>query len=169
MDLTEGSKPISKSDDAAKGFVRESLGGGFTRGFDVDSIYCAVADGAITWTLIEFLKCDTYPPERSHPEKYWRGSAGNRKKFLSLWTLCQALRNPSWKMDARLLLVNYRDRDSPVKVMEVVEATDSAVRTHGDRVMTFDEWARWFQDLNDRKPGATWDALSLLAEARKAG
>jgi len=165
MTMNENSKPIAKSDDAAKDFIRLTLGKDFTRGFDVDSVYCEVENGKVRWTLIEFLKCDTVPPEVSHPRFYWKGTAANRRKFLSLWAMCLSLRKPN--VDSRLLLINYRDENSQVKVLEVKDATDEAITT-SDKTMSFADWKKWFSHFNGTKVGATWDVLGLIAKD-KAG
>lgn len=162
MPLGEGSKRLSRSDDAAKNFVRASLAGSVTRGFDIDSLYCEVHDGKITWTVFEFLKCDTVSPESSHPMRYWNRSTANRKKFLSLWAVLQALHDPHRNMDARLLLVNYRDSVSSVKVLTVVDVNEQRIVTK-DEIMSYSEWRRRYKNFNDTKRGATWDALPLLA------
>jgi hypothetical protein len=163
MAMNEGSKTVDKSDDAAKDFLRMSLGTSRTRGFDVDSVYCKVVEDRITWMLFEFLKCDSVPPEESHPSRYWKNSrAANRKKFLSLWALCQALRDPNRNMHAHLFLVNYRDAGSKVRVMKVKHADEDGIKMAKDKVMTFAEWAERFKRFNDNKPGATWEALPLL-------
>jgi len=159
MTLGEGSKPISKSDDAAKDFIRQSLGQDFTRGFDIDSIYCEVNEGSIRWTLFEFLKCESVTPQESHPKRYWNGRAANKRKFLSLWTLRQSLIKAN--VESRLLLVNYRSSELPVKLMEVVDITEEAIKTK-DQVMTFQAWSTWFRDFNKNKLGSTWEALKLL-------
>lgn len=163
MTITENSKPIAKSDDAAKDFIRLTLGKGFTRGFDVDSVYCEVENGKVRWTLIEFLKCDTVSPEVSHPRFYWNGTTANRKKFLSLWAMCLSLRRPN--VDSRLLLINYQDEQSKVKILEVEAATDEAISTL-DKTMSFDEWKQWFSNFNATKVGATWDVLKLIQEKK---
>lgn len=158
--INERSKPVSKSDDAAKDFLRLSLGDDFTRGFDVDSVYCEVQGDKVRWTLIEFLKCDTVAPEDSHPRRYWNGRASNSRKFLSLWALCRSLQKDG--VDARLLLVNYRDEKCMVKLMEVTHVTEAKIDTR-DKVMTFDAWRKWFREFNANKVGATWDVLRLLS------
>lgn len=158
--IDESSKSILKSDDAAKDFIRHSLGGELTRGFDVDSIYCEVKNEKVRWTLIELLKCDTVPPEVSHPKHYWNGKTSNRRKFLSLWALCLSLREEG--VSARLLLVNYRDEDSKVKLMEVIDATEEVISTR-EKVMSFPQWQTWFQTFNKTKSGSTWDVLKRVA------
>lgn len=157
--MEENSKSILKSDDAAKDFIRSSLGDDFTRGFDVDSVYCEVKGDKARWTLIELLRCDTVSPEDSHPNRYWKGKTSNRRKFLSLWALCLSLREES--VSARLLLVNYRDERSMVKLMEVLSATEDAIVTR-EKLMTFGEWRQWFQTFNKTKSGSTWDVLKLV-------
>ncbi len=57
------------------------MGAELTGGFDVDSIY-QMPDKS--WTIIEFLKCDTVRPFDSHPNRYW---FKNSQKFISLWNL----------------------------------------------------------------------------------
>lgn len=158
--IDDNSKSIAKSDDAAKDFIRSSLGGDFTRGFDVDSVYCEVKDEKVRWTLIEFLKCDSVSPEESHPRRYWNGKTANRRKFLSLWALCLSLREEG--VGARLLLINYRDENSMVKLMVVTGATEDAINTR-EKLMTFDEWKQWFQEFNKNKTGSTWDVLARVA------
>lgn len=158
--ISENSKPVSKSDDAAKDFLRLSLGDDFTRGFDVDSVYCEVQENQVRWTLIELLKCDTVAPEDSHPRRYWKGKTSNRRKFLSLWALCLSLREDG--VESRLLLVNYRDEKSMVKLMEVDDATEESIRTR-EKIMTFDDWKGWFRKFNANKAGSTWDVLQRVA------
>ena len=136
-----------------------ALGDAQTRGFDIDSIYCEVSNGKISWTIFEFLKCDTVNPEDSHPRRYWNGKTSNRKKFLSLWTLVQSLQHGN--VSARLLLVNYRDDKSAVKVLTVISMTDESIETK-ENIMTYSEWCTHFRRFNKEKIGATWEAIELL-------
>jgi hypothetical protein len=163
MAINENSKSIARADDAAKNFILLTLGDQHTRGFDIDSVYCEVKEGKIRWTLIELLKCDSVVPEESHPRRYWGGKASNKRKFLSLWALCLSLRREN--VGSRLLLVNYRDEKSLVRLMEVTDATEQTISTR-DKTMTFDEWKQWFTTFNATKAGATWGVFALLSPER---
>jgi hypothetical protein len=163
----ESSKRVAKSDDAAKDFLRLSLENNFTRGFDIDSVYCEVDADGVHWRLFEFLKCDTVPPETSHPKYYWNSDQGDKgnnwRKFLSLWALCLSIRKAGMK--CKLILVNYYDVSAKVKVMEVLEADRARIETK-DTIMTFQKWKTYFQTFNKNKVGSTWEVLDYLEKRR---
>ena len=89
--MSSYSKPIQKTDDASKEFIMELLEGNETHGIDIDSLYYT-DDG---WVVIEFLKCDTVDPHKSHPNRY----PFNWKKFVTLFELAK-------KLEGKLILVN---------------------------------------------------------------
>ena len=164
MTIDESSKILARGDDAAAEFIRLSLRAP-TRGFDTESVYCEVKDGAVRWTIFEFLKCIGVAPEDSHPRRYWKRTAGstaeNRRKFLSLWALCLALKRGGCTV--RLFLVNYRDPSEQVKLLRVVAMDNDTIETK-DWVLTFDEWSTLYTNFNNRKEGSTWDAIPLLLD-----
>lgn len=151
------SKTLSKADDDGKQFLIDSLDG-HTRGFDVDSIYVELLDnGRYRWTILELLKADTVLPEESHPRRYW---SKNKHKFLSLWTLCESL--AAGDFDVRLLLVNYRDTKSNVKVMQVKSMSEDTIETDPEHTFTFERWRQFYSNFNNTKKGMTWDVLDHL-------
>jgi hypothetical protein len=151
------SKTLGPDEGAAPRFLRASIGDDVTRGFDVDSLYCEVTEGRILWTIIEMLKCNTVPPEASHPRFYWET---NKRKFLSLWALCKSLQHGN--VDARLVLVNFRDEFSLVKRFYVTGMSEAQIIVDERPPETFENWAKAFRRFNKFKRGATWDALPLL-------
>lgn len=131
---TANSKPIQKTSDDMMNLISEVLDGENTYGFNVDSVYCI--DG--NYFVLEFLCCDTYPPDKSHPSKYWRL---NKQKFISLFQLTQ-------KLGGRMILINYETSHQKFKVMELISATETACSTRGDTIMNRDEFFAWFKSLN---------------------
>lgn len=91
--MSNTSKPINKNDDSGKDFIKGLLEDKETRGFDIDSIYYLKSK---RWVIIELLKCDTYNPFLSHPNKY----SFNWRKFASLYSVNK-------KLNGCFLLVNY--------------------------------------------------------------
>jgi hypothetical protein len=154
---SDDSKCLSMTDEHGKQFLIDSLRG-TTRGFDVDSIYLEKTDKGYKWTVFELLKADTVAPEDSHPNRYWHK---NSRKFLSLWALIRSLQRGGF--EASLILVNYRDQASKVKVIVVKAMTDSGMESISEKTMTFDEWSRRFSSFNNSKKGTTWEILTTLA------
>lgn len=154
---TEGaSKPLGKVDDSGAAFLIRSLGGDPGRNFDVDSIFYLRRDNKDSWIIFEFLKCDTFPVEKSHPNRYFDK---NGRKFLSLWALCNSLR--SQNMHADLYLINYDDACKNIKKMKVLSMGKNRVETQ-DEMMSFENWSNDFRKLNREKKGETWDLLEKL-------
>jgi hypothetical protein len=131
------SKPIKKTDEDAKQLIIETLGGQYTGGFDVDSIYHI--DG--TWYVLEFLKCDTVKPYDSHPNRYW---FKNSRKFISLWELKEDL-------DGKLFLINYEDSRDQFVIIEVKAIDMEKGIVEEEKIKTdFDGFKKFFRDLNLR-------------------
>lgn len=128
------SKPIRKIDDEAKALIIETLQGDQTGGLDIDCLY-RIND---QFCIIEFLKCDTVRPNESHPNRYWHK---NRRKFLSLWRLVQALRG-------RLYLVNYEASREQFKVIRVLRMTDAGIQKQVEKRWTAAQFRKWFRMLN---------------------
>lgn len=97
--MAKDSKPIGGVDESAKELIIEVMDGEVSGGFDVDSIYFIKGRG---WVIVEFLKCDTVRPFKSHPNRYWHK---NHQKFESLGQLAGDL-------NGELILVNYEDSRS---------------------------------------------------------
>lgn len=179
-DITNKSKSISKTDDSAAQLLIDVLGGDVGRNFDIESIFAERKDdGQWKWTIYEFLKADTVPPQVSHPNYYWYK---NKRKFLSLWTIVNVFRKADFECD--LLLVNYAD-DKTLGIKEMIvksielnpsdnyreEYTDNnenykkAIPNHVktiDSKMTFEDWKVKFRDFNRYKKGDTWEILDEL-------
>lgn len=155
----EASKPLGKVDDSGAAFLIKSLAGDSGRNFDVDSIFYLNRDGRDSWIIFEFLKCETFPVDKSHPNRYFNK---NGRKFLSLWALCNSLRSNG--MSADLYLINYDDNCEVIKKMKVVAMSDSGVETQ-DELMSFEKWSTDFRKLNREKKGETWDLLKKLVQS----
>lgn len=146
------SKTIKKADDASKELIIEALAGNVTYGFDVDSIYHIRSESK--WIVIEFLKCDhvSVRPADSHPKRYWDK---NWRKFASLWRLRTDLKGD-------LHLVNYEDLAHAVaqgrsereflviSVLDLSPAEHGGITKESKTVMTFEEFKKWFQSINQR-------------------
>lgn len=177
--FTNKSKVISDADDSAARLLIDLLEGDHTRGFDIESIFLERREDA-SWyfRVFEFLKAETIPPERSHPNYYWHK---NSRKFLSLWTIVKVIRKAGYEAD--LILLNYDDARTKVKIMKVITVNPHAkeiIRAAGKRqdgseiieirkwvqadekIMSFDEFRNYFKRFNRTKAGETWDLLSEL-------
>lgn len=134
--MDKKSKAIGKADDDAKILIIEALEGKHTGGFDLDSIY-KIGD---TYYVLEFLKCDTVRPNKSHPNRYW---FKNSQKFISLWDI-------SKKLEGYLFLVNYEESREQFKVIKVLELDKTGILKEEAREWDFTEFKKWFQSLNSR-------------------
>lgn len=175
--LENFSKKISHADDSAGALLKEVLEGTTGRNFDIDSIFVEqLESGGWRWVVYEFLKAETMPPEKSHPNYYWHK---NKRKFLSLWAVIKTLRKAGYQAD--LILLNYaEDRTKKVKEMRVLDIKEQAdniirkaytvdgkrhpeikenVQTTDEKVMLFEEWKQRFRHFNDNKKGETWELL----------
>lgn len=158
-DISNDSKPISKSDDSSKAFIMKVLETEKTHGFDVDSVYY---DKDEKWMLFEYLKCENefLTPHSSHPSRYpW-----NWRKFYSLFQMAE-------KLGGQLILVNYSDRENDmdqVRVLKVrgidYQQLELYIRMNfkqrqymksldyltidSDEKMTFDEYKEWLKGIN---------------------
>lgn len=128
------SKPIRKTDDSAKQLIIEALEGNQTGGFDLDSVY--FIDGI--YYVLEFLKCDTVRPNKSHPNRYWYKNA---QKFISLWNITR-------KLDGLLYLVNYEDSREQFKVIKVLELSGTGIIREISKEWNFQQFKVWFKALN---------------------
>tara|TARA_Y100000389_G_C17012910_1_gene295063 strand:+ start:43 stop:456 length:414 start_codon:yes stop_codon:yes gene_type:complete len=130
------SKPIKKADDDAKELIIELLAGKNTGGFDLDSIYI-IED---RYFVIEFLKCETVRPHKSHPNRYW---FKNSQKFLSLWKITQ-------KLEGRLFLLNYEETREQFLLIEVLNLDNLGIKKEIKKELNFQQIQSWFQDLNKK-------------------
>ena len=130
------SKPIKKADDDAKELIIELLAGKNTGGFDLDSIY-VIED---SYFVIEFLKCETVRPYKSHPNRYW---FKNSQKFLSLWKITQ-------KLGGRLFLLNYEESREQFLLIEVLNLDNSGIKNEVKKELNFQQIQTWFQVLNKK-------------------
>ena len=134
--MDKKSKAIGKADDDAKLLIIEALEGKHTGGLDLDSIY-KIGD---IYYVLEFLKCDTVRPNKSHPNRYW---FKNSQKFISLWDI-------SKKLEGYLFLVNYEESREQFKVIKVLELDKTGILKEDAREWDFTEFKKWFQSLNSR-------------------
>lgn len=130
------SKPLSKGDDSAKELIIDCLKGTYTGGFDLDSVYCV--DGH--YILFEYLKCDTVRPFKSHPNRYWHK---NKRKFISLWNICQ-------KLEGTLILVNYEDSREQFKVIKVLEISETKIEKEESWEWNYQQFKEWLVGLNNK-------------------
>ena len=134
------SKPIYKTDESAKRLIIDALEGNNTGGFDIDSIY--EIDGK--YYVLEFLKCDTVRPNNSHPNRYW---FKNKQKFISLWKITQ-------KLEGELFLINYEDSREQFKIIKVLDLDEEkGILEEEIQKKDFDEFKKWFQNLNKKALG----------------
>lgn len=179
LPIENKSKVISAADDSAARLLIDLLDGSPGRNFDIESLFVEQTnDGIWRFVIFEFLKAVSVPPEKSHPNYYWYK---NQRKFLSLWTIAKVFERAGFKAD--LYLVNYRDNQSYIKLMKVVDINPNAteiVRYHDvdssgrnireirkwlvteDRVCSYQEFKKRFRSFNDTKNGDTWELLSEL-------
>ncbi|CAO3449058.1 hypothetical protein [Azospirillum largimobile] len=177
--LENKSKTLAGADDSAARLLKELLDGSPGRNFDVESLFVEkLSDGSWKFVIFEFLKADSIPPENSHPNYYW---FKNKRKFLSLWALAKALRRGGFHVD--LLLVNYDDARTKVKIMKVNNVDENstdvirAARTNqygqpvseirrwvdtDDEIMSFSDFKSRFKNYNNNKNGDTWELLGIL-------
>ena len=132
------SKTIRKAEDPAKRLMIELLEGKDGHGIDIDVLFYHEHYG---WTVVEFLKCDTVKPTRSHPNRYW---FKNWRKFVTLWEVTK-------KLDGKLFLVNYSDDKSDRSlIIEVLELEkDNGITKQRCKSLNWQELKRWYQDIND--------------------
>lgn len=173
------SKAISAADDSAARLLIDLLDGSPGRNFDIESLFVErQEDGSWRFVLFEFLKAVTVPPENSHPNFYWYK---NQRKFLSLWTVAKVFERAGFKAD--LYLVNYRDSQSMIKLMKVLNVVPESaeiLRHQGvdrfgnsvreirrwvvteDKILSYQDFKKGFKSFNDRKNGDTWELLDDL-------
>ena len=132
--MSRSSKPIGKGEDDANSLIIEALEGGFTGGFDLDSVY--LINGK--YHVLEFLKCETVRPNKSHPNRYW---FKNKQKFISLWDITK-------KLDGVLYLVNYEDSREQFKVINVIDINSGGISDEISKEWNFDQFKSWFKGLN---------------------
>lgn len=132
------SKVISKVDDEAKQLIIDFLDNKPTCGFDLDSVYYIKNRG---YVVIEFLKCDTVDPYKSHPNRYWF----NKQKFISLWNITK-------KLEGQLYLLNYSKHEqwkNNFRIMEVLSLDESkGIETLDIVLGNFESAKKWFSNLN---------------------
>ena len=138
------SKPLSHGDESGFAFAQEMLQGDVTATVNFDRLQ-KDADGYI---IMEYLLCEEdqslkhgTTPFSSHPNRYMHL---NRKKFISLWDVAQALR-------ARLYLVNYAKvgtkYSNEIKLMKVTNVNANQVASI-DYCFTRSAFSRWFRLAN---------------------
>ena len=169
--LKNKSKQLEHADDSAARLLIELLGDSVGRNFDIESIFVEkMNNGKWRWFILEFLKAETIPPEKSHPNFYWYK---NSRKFLSLWAVVKTFRKAGYK--AELILVNYADdRSLKIKSMRVKDIkveTDEIYTTKKDggiiynhvqtedTIQSFKSFQEKFKNFNDTKKGDTWEIL----------
>ena len=139
--MPDESKPIDKTDVAAKELIIDVMDGRDSGGFDVDSIYHIDGRG---WVVVEFLKCETVTPVNSHPNRYWWK---NSQKFINLWNLATDL-------DGELVLVNYEENHEDFKVIKVKDLDeDDGIQDERIEKMSFEEFQEYFVALNEDARG----------------
>lgn len=131
------SKKISKVDEASKQLIIDALADNETRGFDIDSIYHTKKSG---WVVIEFLKCDTESPHKSHPNRYWKRAF---RKVISMWEVTK-------KLDGRFYWITYQVPYKEFSVIEFLEVDLEKGVTKERRFDTdFNGFQKWFNTVND--------------------
>lgn len=130
-----------KFDDEVKALIIETLDGNKTGGGDIDTLF-RLKEGFV---VIEFLRCVSVPPFKSHPNFYWSynnlDKRGNKYKFITLWNIAQ-------KTKSKLFLVNYEDSRVQFKVIEVKGIDENKGIT--EQVVTqmdFQTFKTWFNTL----------------------
>lgn len=90
--------------------------------------------------VLELLKCESYPVDKSHPNRYWHK---NWRKFAILWALTRAL-------DGMLLLLNYEVPYKTFKLMRVTEMrpTEDGGLTTEDTLLNLNDPKQFYQRLN---------------------
>lgn len=130
--------------DEIKQMIVEALKGDQTRGFDIDSMYWHEGKPPV---ILEFLKCDSVPPHKSHPKYYWNPEPpkkNNWRKFSTLWKVAQAL-------NAKFYLVNWSPKNGDVTIFEVLDCVPGPAgkmtlrRYDTDR----DGYSKWYRGLNE--------------------
>ena len=130
------SKTISKTDESSKQLIIDALGDNETHGFDIDSLY-HTKDG---WAVIEFLKCDTYSPHKSHPNKYWKKAW---RKVISMWELTK-------KLDGKFFWITYEVPYNKFSVIEFKNIDINKGIIDETRIDTdFNGFRDWYIKLNN--------------------
>jgi hypothetical protein len=128
-------------DDEVKALIIETLDGNKTGGGDIDTLF-RLKEGFV---MIEFLRCVSVPPFKSHPNYYWSynnlDKRGNKYKFITLWNISQ-------KTKSKLFLVNYEDSRVQFKVIEVKGIDEMKGITEQEITqMDFQTFKNWFNNL----------------------
>jgi len=103
--------------------------------------------------VIEFLRCISVSPFKSHPNRYWQNldpdKKSNWRKFTSIWAVTQALGGQLW-------LVNYhdaREEFSIIHVKDLMPGEAGRIVTEEREDCDFKRFKQWYQDVNDRAGG----------------
>ena len=134
--MGEKSKPISRVDDEVESLIMEALEGNSTASFHLSRVYKIKN----VYYVLEFLKCDTIKPNKSHPNIDW---FKNSQRLVPLWDMIQ-------KLKGCFFLINYEDTREQFKVIKVLELDDSGIKREESCKWSFYEFKRWFKSLNKR-------------------
>jgi hypothetical protein len=143
--MTDFSKPIGKADDDSIKVIKEALEGKDTHGINIDSIFFNNTEG---WVVIEFLKCVTERPHKSHPNRYWNKCW---RKVVTLWTITQ-------KLEGQFYWITYEDSREQFSILHFIgiNASEHGGITKETRTDTdFNGFKKWYNALNDN-PGKLW-------------
>ena len=135
------SKKIGKADDDAKILIMEMLEDVDTFGIDIDSIFNHKEKG---YMVIEFLKCITVKPHKSHPNRYW-----NR-----CWRKVFVLFNITKLLDGTFYWVTYEDSREQFSVIKILEIDKEKGITKFERKdWNYSQFKRWYRLINSNPKG----------------
>ena len=136
------SKQLGKADESGFYFSQEMLSGDPTAAINFDRLQKHPEQGYI---IFEYLLCEEEQmvnPHTSHPKRYWYK---NKRKFISLWEVAQAL-------SGTLYLVNYAKKgtkhEDKVRVIKVLGLNDDGITAEDSREIDRENFQSWFRDLN---------------------
>ena len=139
--MEKDSKKISKNDDDSKLFIMELLDGKDTYGMDIDSIFNNAEKG---YVVIEFLKCVTIRPHKSHPNRYW-----NRcwRKVFSMYNIAQ-------KLEGVFYWVTYEDSREQFSVIRINKIDrEKGITDYVRRDWNFEQFKEWYVSIDDNPKG----------------
>lgn len=144
--IDNATKALMRPDESNFYFTVECLGPNAKNyAINLDRI---MWDGA-KFYIFEFQKCSLeaqekgITPHNSHPHRYWDRC---RRKYLAIWRMVQTV-------GAAFYVVNYSEKGTPcedqVRWMRVDSMDETGFTKQEDRLLTREEFAKWFRNLNE--------------------
>tara|TARA_R110001632_G_scaffold232421_1_gene373169 strand:- start:8074 stop:8511 length:438 start_codon:yes stop_codon:yes gene_type:complete len=135
------SKKIGKADDDAKVLIMELLEDVDTFGIDIDSIFNHKDKG---YMVIEFLKCVTVRPHKSHPNRYW-----NR-----CWRKVFVLFNITKQLNGTFYWITYEDSREQFSVIKILEIDkEKGITKYERKDWNYNQFKKWYRLINSKPKG----------------